>query len=132
MTARQIRRTSLIVGVVLILVGILVPADTLIESLRAEPGDLLDQLLVGATLFKISLVVLGMVVVVLGRLSVWERKFATRIDRNDSRQNKTGPLNERAASIRLRRLTQPRQREQGGEAGYGGAAEGGWAAGVVG
>ncbi len=59
------------IGALLILAGIVVPAPLLIEFLRASPGDLLEQLLVGATLFKIGLVLLGLLVITLGRMSIW-------------------------------------------------------------
>jgi mannosyltransferase len=58
-------------GVLLILIGLLVPASALIASLRTIPADLSDQLLFGAVLFKVSLIILGLVVIILGRLTIW-------------------------------------------------------------
>lgn len=51
----------------LILAGLFLPPATLIHSLRIPPPHLLEQLLLGATLFKIGLVVLGLAVIACAR-----------------------------------------------------------------
>src|SRR5215475_16097781 len=48
-------RLSLAGGGLLGLTGFVVPSSTLVISLRATPGDSPEQLLLGATLFKIGL-----------------------------------------------------------------------------
>ncbi len=59
------------IGALLILAGIFVSSSALIEFIRAVPEELRAQLLLGATLFRIGLVVLGIVTIVLGRMSIW-------------------------------------------------------------
>ena len=61
------------VGTVLILMGLLVPSPALIGSLRTIPEHLAEQLLTGATLFKISLIILGLAVFAVGRFFMWKR-----------------------------------------------------------
>jgi hypothetical protein len=71
---RRSRPSSLIVsssGALLILTGILVPSAKLIGVLRATPVALVEQLLLGATLFKGGLVLLGLSLIGLARMSVW-------------------------------------------------------------
>lgn len=57
-------------GGLLLLTGFAVPPSTLVTALRGTPGDNPEQLLLGATLFKISLVILGLLAIALGRMSV--------------------------------------------------------------
>lgn len=71
-------------GVPLIIVGILVPSSTLIESLRTIPTDLHEQLILGATLFKIGLVILGFIGIALGRMSLWISNFQSEQSFPDS------------------------------------------------
>jgi mannosyltransferase len=59
-------------GVALTLAGIFVPSSVLIESLRTVPPRLSDQLLTGATLVRIGVAALGLLAVVLSRLSIWQ------------------------------------------------------------
>jgi mannosyltransferase len=59
-------------GVALVLAGICIPSSALIESLRTVPPLLADQLLTGATLLRIGVVTLGLLAVVLSRLSIWQ------------------------------------------------------------
>lgn len=59
-------------GVALTLAGIFVPSSLLIESLRTVPPRLSDQLLTGATLLRISVATLGLLTVVVSRLSIWQ------------------------------------------------------------
>ena len=59
------------VGALLILLGILVPSSVLIEFLRPIPANLAEPLLTGATLLRIGLVILGLLVVGLSRMSLW-------------------------------------------------------------
>ena len=67
------------IGIILILTGVVVPASTIVNSLRTGPVDagLLDQLLLGATLFKVSLVVLGLFVLIATRLPIWTPQIQT-------------------------------------------------------
>src|SRR3974377_1772265 len=58
-------------GALLILTGILFPSSKLIAVLRTTPVGLLEQLLLGATLFKVGLVLLGLSVIGLARISRW-------------------------------------------------------------
>jgi len=65
--------TSHIAAIVLLLAGLLTPAHGLVELLQSTPADridpdLLSRLLLGARLFKASLVMLGLALVVLARL----------------------------------------------------------------
>jgi len=58
-------------------VGIALPTGALLGWLRSSPlGDLpptlVDQLMVGGTLFKIGCVVLGLLLIGVGRLKIWE------------------------------------------------------------
>lgn len=61
-----------VIGSMLMLVGILLPSATLIELIRATPAERVEELLIGATLFKMGLVVLGCLVMILGKLPIWE------------------------------------------------------------
>lgn len=63
---------SLALGVGLVVVGVLLPGPALVSFLRPEPGALLDKLLLGATLFKLALVLLGAAVIVAGRALDWQ------------------------------------------------------------
>src|SRR5688572_30692519 len=67
---------TVIVGGVVILLALMTPASELLHFLRPRPGDRLDELLSGITLFKYSLMAFGFFLIVLGRLPVWEQ--ATR------------------------------------------------------
>jgi len=62
-------------GAFLILAGLFVPSQSLIELLRSWPGDpnLQHQLLVGASLFRAGLVVLGLIVVLLARSAIFRQ-----------------------------------------------------------
>ncbi len=61
------------VGTVLILVGIAVPSLTLIKVLRGEPPiDIRQQLIVGATIFKIGLIIFGILFLARGRFSFFK------------------------------------------------------------
>lgn len=60
------------IGALLILTGLLVPSSTLIESLSNTAIDLLEELLLGATLFKFGLVILGLVVIAIGQSFIWK------------------------------------------------------------
>jgi mannosyltransferase len=64
-------RLSLAGGGLLSLTGFVVPSSTLVTSLRVTPGDGPEQLLLGATLFKIGLALLGLLIIALGRMSIW-------------------------------------------------------------
>lgn len=61
-----------VLGTGLLLMGLLVPSGSFIAWLRAAPPDMLDQLIRGATLFKIGLVALGLFLIVLSRLPIWD------------------------------------------------------------
>lgn len=81
---RRLATVSSAIGVVLILSGILVSSPRLIQFIRSAetiPMDLQEQLLLGATLFRIGLVILGLVVIVLGSLSIWEQETKEEISR---------------------------------------------------
>ena len=71
--------TTSSIGALLILAGIAVSSSTLIKFLRTAPDDLVGQLLGGATIFKIGLVVLGLSVIRLGTMSIW--KSATQSEK---------------------------------------------------
>lgn len=67
-------KTSYIIAALLALAGLLVPANALVELLQATPADhieadLLDRLLTGMQLFKAGLVMLGIAIVLLARLT---------------------------------------------------------------
>lgn len=61
-------------GLLLVAAGLFIPSSALINFLRAPREDLLQQLLLGAKLFKMAIVALGVAVVILGRF------FAARSD----------------------------------------------------
>ena len=56
---------------VLVGVGLLLPSSALVQFLRPDAGALLPSLLLGATLFRVGLVGLGVAVLVVGRLVRW-------------------------------------------------------------
>jgi mannosyltransferase len=62
-------------GVLLIMVGVLVPSSMLVESIRTIPANLRDQLILGGTIFKAGLVILGLFLLVSGLL--WRSKLRT-------------------------------------------------------
>ena len=76
-------KLSFVIGGLLILTGISVPSSTLIETLRTTPADLLDQLQLGATLFRIGFVVLGLLVIGLGRIPIWNSEIQRDTPRVD-------------------------------------------------
>ena len=76
-------KLSFVIGTLLVLGGIFVPSPTLIDSLRATPEGLREQLLLGATLFKIGLVICGFLVITLGRLSIWKVETQNQNGRSD-------------------------------------------------
>jgi mannosyltransferase len=57
-------------GALLVLGGIFVPSSTLIESIRTVPEHLAEQLVKGATLFKIGMVIVGVLIMKLGRTAL--------------------------------------------------------------
>ena len=61
------------IGALLILVGVAVPSLTLIKVLRGGPPvDIQQQLIVGATVFKIGLIIFGGVFLARGRFSIFK------------------------------------------------------------
>lgn len=65
-------RFALGVGTLLILAGIFLPSSAVIESMRTTPDlDVTEHLSFGVTLFKLGLVILGLVSIVLGKMPVW-------------------------------------------------------------
>jgi mannosyltransferase len=63
---------TLSVGGLVILLALVTPPSGLLHFLVARPGDRLDQLLLGITLFKYSLVTLGFYLMALGWLPIWQ------------------------------------------------------------
>ncbi len=66
-----------IVGLLCILAGGLFSAPTLLHVVRAAdriPTELQGKLLAGALIFRVCLVLLGLVVLLLGRLPIWQTK----------------------------------------------------------
>ncbi len=63
---------SLVIGTLLVLAGVFVPSSAIIDSLRTTPGGLREQLLLGASLFKAGLVLLGLITMALGNMSIWK------------------------------------------------------------
>jgi mannosyltransferase len=63
---------ALVLGTLLLVMGVVIPPSAVVESLTATPGDRLDQLLLGAVLFKLCVGVLGLLIIVLPRLPLWE------------------------------------------------------------
>jgi mannosyltransferase len=64
-------KLHIVFGLLLISLGLFISPSTLIDFLTAPPKGLLEKLLLGARLFKIGLVVLGLIVIILGRISIW-------------------------------------------------------------
>ncbi|NOT48115.1 MAG: hypothetical protein HOP17_10260 [Acidobacteria bacterium] len=68
------------VGIILILAGVLVPADGIVGALRTDEVDpsLLNRLLQGAMLLKASLIALGLFVMAAKRLPFWMPRSETK------------------------------------------------------
>lgn len=66
-------RRAVLLGatVLLVLLGLFIPPASLIDFLRPGSASVADELLLGAALFKIGLVSLGLLVFVLSRLPIW-------------------------------------------------------------
>jgi 4-amino-4-deoxy-L-arabinose transferase-like glycosyltransferase len=79
------------IGALLILAGIFVSSPTLVEFLRATPAhaELLKQLLLGATLFRIGLVILGLLVIILGRMPLWNQSRMSNQDRRPGTEDRS-------------------------------------------
>jgi mannosyltransferase len=65
-------KASASAGAVLLLTAFALPASAFIEFLRGDSASGDAQLLLGGEWFKISLALLGLAVIVLGRLSIWD------------------------------------------------------------
>jgi mannosyltransferase len=63
---------TLTVGGLVILLALVTPSSALLHFLEATPGDRLNELLLGITLFKCSLVTFGFFLIALGRLPIWQ------------------------------------------------------------
>ena len=79
LTKTLIPRIWFFLGFLIAGVGIAVPAGALMDWLRSAlledlPTTLVDQLLVGGTLFKIGCVVLGLFLIGVERLKIWEEE----------------------------------------------------------
>ena len=59
------------IGVLLAVFGLFMPSAALVGTLHTSPGILLDQLLLGATIFRVGLIVLGLLIIALSRTSIW-------------------------------------------------------------
>lgn len=81
---------SLVIAVPLLLAGVLVPSSSLIESLRPMPPGGRESLLLGAALFKIGLIAIGLSVAALGRLPIWQSALAT--DRQAAGARRSTPI----------------------------------------
>jgi hypothetical protein len=80
-TTQTISKISYLLGVILIAVGLLVPAPLLIDWLRSTNDPALaGQLLVGALAFKACLIVLGMLIMAFGWFKVWTLGSANKKD----------------------------------------------------
>lgn len=79
------------IGILLIVTGLFVSSFTFIEILVTVPLDqmqqdkpvFLDQLIVGALLFKIGLVVLGILTITLVRLPIWKSEIQSKQAHSD-------------------------------------------------
>jgi mannosyltransferase len=65
-TTVTVAKLPLVIGALLMIAGVVIPASTLIELLRTTPGAIREQLILGATLFKAGLVLDGLFIVILG------------------------------------------------------------------
>ena len=79
MTITLVPRIWFCLGLLSTGVGIAVPAGVLMgwlrsSSLKELPTTLVDQLMVGGTLFKIGCVMLGLLLIGAGRLNIWEEE----------------------------------------------------------
>ncbi len=61
-----------IIGLVCIFIGLLIPSGTLIAALRSIPPELHDQLLLGGNFFKFGLLLMGVLLIILPRLEIWQ------------------------------------------------------------
>ena len=66
------RMITLTLGGLVILLALVTPSSGLLHFLAAAPGDRLNELLLGITLFKYSLITFGFFLIVLGRLPIWQ------------------------------------------------------------
>ena len=65
-------RLALGAGTLFILMGIILPSSAVIESMRTTPDlEVMEHLSLGVTLFKLGLVILGLVSIVLGQMPLW-------------------------------------------------------------
>jgi mannosyltransferase len=76
-------------GIALALVGLVISPSTVVESLGSVPTDLIQQVLQGAVLFKIGLVILGVTLLVLARLLPWQMHGQPVQSRSRSNDNPT-------------------------------------------
>ncbi|CAN5587416.1 hypothetical protein BH10CHL1_BH10CHL1_27040 [soil metagenome] len=75
MKSRRLFDLGLISGVLCIIVGLVIPSTAAVMWLRpAQPitAELRQSLLVGITIFKICLVLFGVIVIVLSKLPIWQ------------------------------------------------------------
>jgi hypothetical protein len=83
------------IGIPLILFGLFVPSSMLVESLRTTPvsADLLEQLLLGAKLFRIGLAILGILIITIGRINILRLSIQN--------ENSESPLNRKMILVAL-------------------------------
>jgi mannosyltransferase len=72
MSFQNASRIAFFSGITLIIIGLFLPTTALIGALRPDPGELMADLVTGATYFKIGLVVFGMLLLVVPRLPIWD------------------------------------------------------------
>jgi mannosyltransferase len=63
---------TLTVGGLVILLALVTPSSGFLHFLVARPGDRVNELVLGITLFKYSLVTFGLFLIALGRLPIWQ------------------------------------------------------------
>ncbi|MCP4358098.1 MAG: hypothetical protein GY796_08810 [Chloroflexi bacterium] len=73
--------TGIIIGsILLILFAMLVPSATLVNWLRSSTVGLWNELTLGMTFFRLGLIILGILVLLLAGLAIWEKPVAAKQD----------------------------------------------------
>lgn len=87
--SNRITLVTTFAGILLILIGVLVPSLSLVRWLRDFPPEMQAQFQFGGTLFRIGLLFHGLLLVVLPRLRIWGSKPDSRVERAAQPNTKT-------------------------------------------
>ena len=87
----RVCKLHIVFGLLIISTGLLVPASGLISSLRPIPEENAEELLLGAKLFKLGLIIIGALVIMLGKSSIW-RSDSAKTRNSSGSQGKLVPI----------------------------------------